>query len=125
MCPCGSAQLVQKLQDHAPLLSKTGWILAHCVSLSKRKMNEEPKERSHAIHNFSTSTRNVQVQKNSSESGEICGSGIGDEGGMPRNGAFEAEENFGKNFNVFDRDDEIHRCLPDRKRSTGDFLPPG
>lgn len=42
---------------------KTEWILAHCGKRSKRKVREDMHRRSHCIHNFSTSTRNVQVVK--------------------------------------------------------------
>jgi hypothetical protein len=50
------------LQDHVPPI-QTGWILAHCLRRSKRKVCEAQYQRSHGIHNFSTSTENVQVPK--------------------------------------------------------------
>jgi len=65
-CPCGSAQPIQicRTTFHC---SKTGWILAHCLRWSKRKVCEARYQRSHAIHNFSTSAENVQVSKKCSQ----------------------------------------------------------
>jgi hypothetical protein len=50
------------LQDHVSL-NQTGWILAHCPLRSKRKMCQAQYQRSHSIHNFSTSTGIVQVRE--------------------------------------------------------------
>jgi hypothetical protein len=58
------------LQNHVPLF-KTGWILAHCLRRSKRKVCEAQCQRSHSIHNFSTSIENVQVPKKCNENTEI------------------------------------------------------
>jgi hypothetical protein len=46
---------------------QTGWILAHCLGWSKRKVCEARYQRSHGIHNFSTSTENGQVSKKCTE----------------------------------------------------------
>jgi len=42
---------------------KLRWILAHCSGGSKRKMREGVQRSSHTMHNFSTSTGIVQVER--------------------------------------------------------------
>jgi hypothetical protein len=42
---------------------KLRWILAHCAGGSKRKVREGVQRSSHAMHNFSTSTGIVQVER--------------------------------------------------------------
>jgi hypothetical protein len=51
--------------------SKLDGILAHCLRLSKQKVCGHQYQRSHRIHNFSTSKENVQVTKKCNENTEI------------------------------------------------------
>jgi hypothetical protein len=53
-CPYGFPRGLSDLHDHVEHL-KTGRILAHCPCGSKRKVYEDLTERSHVMHNFSTS----------------------------------------------------------------------
>jgi len=53
---------------------RTVWILPYCPQRGKRKVYEGQRPRSHRIHNFSTSTKTVQGEKNLRNSEKIWAS---------------------------------------------------